>query len=48
MKSSRAFFSVSTDFLLGLEDRRYLEVTGLPENMLAHIQVIDDMRKLSE
>lgn len=32
------FFSVSTDYLLELENREYLEVTGLSKTQLAHIQ----------
>lgn len=35
-----AFFSVSTDFLLELDDRHYIEVTGLSDTQLAHIQQI--------
>ena len=39
------FFSVSTDSLLGLDDRRFLEVTGLSDEKLRHIQqIVDDMR----
>lgn len=34
------YFSVSTDSLLGLDDRKYLEVTGLTERQLSHIQCI--------
>lgn len=34
------FFSVSTDFLLELDKRSYIEVTGLSETHLAHIQQI--------
>lgn len=34
------FFSVSTDYLLELNDRHYIEVTGLTEMQLAHIQQI--------
>ena len=38
-------FSVSTDYLLGLDNKKYIEVTGLSEKELAHIQqVIDDIR----
>lgn len=37
-------FSVSTDYLLGLETRRYLEVSGLSETQLTHLQqIIDDL-----
>ncbi len=34
------FFSVSTDFLLELDSRDYIEVTGLSQAHLAHIQQI--------
>lgn len=34
------FFSVSTDYLLELDDRRYLEITGLSDAQLSHIQQI--------
>lgn len=34
------FFSVSTDYLLGLDDRRYLETTGLTDKQITHIQMI--------
>lgn len=34
------YFSVSTDYLLELDNRKYLEVTGLSDNHLAHIQQI--------
>ena len=37
-------FSVSTDHLLGLEGRRYLEITGLSDEEIGHIQlVVKDM-----
>ena len=40
------FFHVSCDYLLGLEARDYLEVTGLTRDQLSHIQlIIDDIRK---
>ena len=39
-----SFFSVSTDFLLELDDRQYLEITGLSDSQLAHIQqIINDI-----
>lgn len=39
-----AFFSVSTDTLLGLEQRKYIEITGLTDTQLAHIvAVINDI-----
>ena len=38
-------FSVSTDYLLGREDRRYLEITGLSDEEISHIQVaVEDLR----
>ena len=39
------FFSVSTDYLLELDSRNYIEVTGLTDVQLAHVrQIIDDIR----
>lgn len=34
------FFSVSADYLLELDNRRYIEVTGLTDTQLAHIQQV--------
>lgn len=34
------YFSVSTDYLLGLDNRQYIEVTGLTDRQIAHIQLI--------
>ncbi len=40
------YFSVSTDYLLGLDDRKYIEVSNLTEEQVAHIQlIIDDISK---
>lgn len=40
---------VSTDYLLGREDRTYLEVSGLSPTELAHLQLlINDLRKTDE
>lgn len=40
------YFSVSTDYLLGLDDRRYLEISDLSDETLSHIQLlINDLRK---
>lgn len=40
------FFSVSTDYLLELDNRTYIEVSGLSSEELAHIQqIINDIRK---
>ena len=39
------FLSVSTDYLLELDSRSYLEVTGLTDSQLAHIKlIIDDIK----
>lgn len=39
-------FSVSTDYLLGLDDVRYLQVDGLSSAEVAHIQqIVEDIRK---
>lgn len=39
------FFSVSTDFLLEIDQRKYLEITGLSEKQLSHLQaLINDIR----
>jgi Predicted transcriptional regulators len=38
------YFSVSTDYLLGLDDRRFIETTGLSEKQIEHIQqIINDI-----
>ena len=36
------YFSVSADFLLGIDYRRYIEVTGLTDKQLTHLQQIAD------
>ena len=41
-----SFFSVTTDYLLELDTRHYIEVTGLTETQLTHIQqIIEDIKK---
>ena len=48
MKISQ-FFSVSTDYLLELDSRSYIEITGLSETQLAHIQqIIKDIQGILE
>ena len=38
------FFSVSTDYILGLDNRDYIEVTGLTDRQLGHVRsIIDDI-----
>ena len=40
-----AVFSVSTDYMLGLESGEYLDVSDLPKDFIAHIrQIVDDLR----
>lgn len=40
------YFGVSTDYLLCREERRSLDVTGLDDDQLTHLQLlIDDLRK---
>ena len=39
LKISR-YFRVSTDYLLELDDRTYIEVTGLSDKQVAHIQIL--------
>lgn len=39
-------YSVSTDYLLGLNDKRLLDVSDLNNEQISHIQnIIDDIRK---
>lgn len=39
-------FSVSTDYLLGIETADYIDVSGLSSEVVSHIrQIIDDLRK---
>ena len=42
-----SLFSVTTDYLLGLDsgDTVYIDATGLPEEVVAHVQqIVDDLR----
>lgn len=40
-------FSISADYLLGLEDQCTLDVTGLSNEQILHIRnIIDDLKKL--
>ncbi len=41
-------FSVSSDYLLGLDDKRTLDATGLNDRQISNIQMlIDDIRRQS-
>ena len=35
-----SYFSVSCDYLLGIDDRKYIEITGLSDKEISHIQMI--------
>lgn len=40
-------FSVSTDYLLGMEGGQSIDVTGLPEEVIDHLrQLAEDFRRL--
>lgn len=40
-------FSVSTDYLLALDNRAFIEVSGLTDEQKAHIQqIIDDLNNI--
>ncbi len=36
------YFSVSTDYLLGLDNKKYIEVSHLTKKQVAHIQLLID------
>ena len=39
-------FSVTTDYLLGIENRKFIEISGLCDEEIAHIQqIINDITK---
>lgn len=41
-----AFFGVTTDCLLGLEGREILDVTGFPQETVAHLRLlVNDLRR---
>jgi len=40
-------FSVSTDYLLGIDSGEYIDVSGLPDETISHIrQIVEDFMKL--
>ena len=48
LKKLAALFSVSTDYLLGLSQAEVLDVSDLPQPVVAHLQqLIADFRALS-
>ncbi|MGN0457758.1 MAG: helix-turn-helix domain-containing protein [Eubacterium sp.] len=41
-----SFFNVSSDYLLGLDNRKYIEVSGLTDEQLTHIQsIVNDLKQ---
>lgn len=41
-----AYFSVSTDYLLGIDERQYIEVTELTDEQISHLrQIANDLQK---
>lgn len=39
------FFNVSTDYVLGLDNKKYIEVSGLSLEVVSHIQqIINDIK----
>ncbi len=39
-------FSVSVDYLLGIDQHTYIDVSGLPDDTVSHLrQLVDDLRK---
>lgn len=43
-----SLFSVSTDYLLGFEPGEYIDVTGLSDEMIAHLRQIAEALKAAE
>ena len=47
LKKLADIFSVSTDYLLGLEKEEFIDVSGLPPGVVTHLrQVVEDFRIL--
>ena len=47
LKKLADIFSVSTDYLLGLEKEEFIDVSGLPSGVVTHLrQVVEDFRIL--
>lgn len=42
-------FSVSVDYLLGTDQHAYIDVSGLPDEVVSHLrQLVDDLRKAND
>ena len=49
LKKLANIFSVSTDYLLGLEKEEFIDVSGLPPGVVTHLrQVVEDFRILKK
>ena len=49
LKKLADIFSVSTDYLLGLEKEEFIDVSGLPPGVVTHLrQVVEDFRILKK
>ena len=45
LKKIAQTFGVSADYLLGLDDSEYIDVRGLPQDVVAHLrQLVEDFR----
>lgn len=45
LKKIAQTFGVSADYLLGLDDGEYIDVRGLPQDVVAHLrQLVEDFR----
>ena len=45
LKKIAQTFVVSADYLLGLDDSEYIDVRGLPQDVVAHLrQLVEDFR----
>ena len=42
------FFNVSTDYLLGIDNKKYLDVSGRSTRQVAHLQqIVNDLKEAS-
>lgn len=49
LKKLADIFSVSTDYLLGLEKEEFIDISGLPPGVVTHLrQVVEDFRILKK
>ena len=49
LKKIAETFSVSTDYLLGLEQQNFLDVSGLTMEQIVHLQnIVNDLKEISQ